>query len=278
MEYSFQYVCFALRNDRSKTNFISHTTMKLTNKVAVITGGNSGIGLETARLFLAQGARVIITGRRAEALEEARHSLGAHERLHTIVSDAGSATDLARLQADVKALAPRIDILFVNAGIAKFAPVEYSEEALIDELLDINLKGAFLTAKNLLPLIPEGGSILFNASIVASMGIANGAIYSATKAGLLAITKTLALELAPKGIRVNALSPGPIATPIYGKLGMTQEQVSGFAESMNKRIPLNRFGRPEEMATVALFLSSDDASYVTGEEIRADGGVLLNQV
>lgn len=254
----------------------SANRMKLANQTAVITGGNSGIGLETARLFLQEGARVIITGRRAEALEEARTNLGNHPKLHTLLSDAGSVADLNQLADKVKALVPHIDILFVNAGVGKFVPAEYSDEALIDTLLDINLKGAFLTARNLLPLIKDGGSILFNASIVASMGMANSAIYSATKAGVLAIAKTLAVELAPRGIRVNSLSPGPIATPIYDKLGMTPDQVAGFAGAISQRIPLKRFGKPEEMATVALFLSSADASFITGEEVRADGGVLLN--
>jgi len=244
---------------------------RLNGKVAVITGGNSGIGLATAKDFIAEGASVIITGRNKEAVNTAVNELG--NDAYGIVSDTGDITQLNALRAKVFELFPKIDILFINAGIGKFAPIEQVDEDHFDEQFSINVKGAYFTIQQLLPLINDGGSIILNTSISAHIGMANSSVYSATKAALITFARTLSSELLSRRIRVNAISPGPINTPIFGKTGMPADQLEQLAQGIQSQVPLGRFGNPEEIAKVATFFASDDSSFVLGAELIADGGM-----
>lgn len=244
---------------------------RLNGKVAVITGGNSGIGLATAKDFIAEGASVIITGRNKEAVNKAVNELG--NDAYGIVSDTGDITQLNALRAKVFELFPKIDILFINAGIGKFAPIEQVDEDHFDEQFSINVKGAYFTIQQLLPLINDGGSIILNTSISAHIGMANSSVYSATKAALITFARTLSSELLSRRIRVNAISPGPINTPIFGKTGMPADQLEQLAQGIQSQVPLGRFGNPEEIAKVATFFASDDSSFVLGAELIADGGM-----
>lgn len=243
---------------------------KLNGKVAVITGGNSGIGYATAELFLKEGATVIITGRRKEALDEAVKQLG--KGAHGIVSDAGKMNDLLSLDSKVAAISPNIDIVFANAGVIGFAPFEQTTEEMFDENMDINFKGAFFTVQKLLPLMKNGGSVILNSTILVHSGLGNTAVYSASKGAVLTLGKTLAIELAARKIRVNSISPGPITTPIFSKTGMTEEALNEFATDLEQRVPLRRFGQPSDVAHAALFLASDESLFMTGSEITVDGG------
>lgn len=245
---------------------------KLENKVAVITGGNSGIGLATAQEFLKEGAKVIITGRNEKSIQEAVASLG--EGASGVIADVSKLEDLRELPQKISEKADKIDILFVNAGIAKFAPIGQVDEAFFDDQFDVNVKGAYFTIQHLLPLFNEkGGSIILNASISANIGMPNSSVYAATKAALISLGRTLSAELIERGIRVNTISPGPITTPIYGKLGLPEEQLNEMAGSMQNQVPMKRFGNPEEIAKVATFFASDDSSFVLGVELVADGGM-----
>lgn len=246
----------------------------LSNKVAVVTGGNSGIGYATAKEFIAQGAKVIITGRNPVTVNEAAKKLGAT----AMIADQGQLTDLSRLAGEVKEKFGTIDILFLNAGIANFSPVETASEAHYDAIMDLNVKGVFFTIQQFLPLLKDGGSIIFNTSVNAVLGVPGSAVYSASKAALLAINKILAKELAPRKIRVNAVSPGPVSTPLYDKLGMSTEEVEGFGQLLGSKILLGRFAKSEEIANVVRFLVSDDASFITGTEITVDGGLTVNAI
>ncbi len=244
---------------------------RLENKVAVITGGNSGIGLATAREFLNEGAQVVLTGRDKSTLDQAASELGSQAL--TVVSDAGKLDDIQRLGTLVKEKFGRVDVLFLNAGIAKFAPIEMIDEATYEDTFDVNVKGVFFTVKALLPLMKEGSSVIINASINASIGMANSSIYAASKAAALSFARTLSGELVSRKIRVNAISPGPVNTPIYGRLGLPPEQLEQMAGSIQGQVPLGRFGTPEEIAKVALFFASDDSSFILGAELVVDGGM-----
>ncbi len=248
---------------------------KLQGKVAVITGGNSGIGYATAQEFIQQGATVIITGRKEDLLQEAVQKLGS--QAIGIVSDQADLKSTEALVARINEQYSKIDVLFINAGIAKFASVEETTEALFDETLNINFKGAYFTVQQFLPLLNEGSSIIFNATITASMGMQNGSAYSASKAALLSFAKVLASELAPRKIRVNSISPGPITTPIYSKMGMPEEVLDTLGQSLSNKTLLSRFGESAEIAKTALFLASEDSSYITGIEIVVDGGLLVSR-
>jgi NAD(P)-dependent dehydrogenase (short-subunit alcohol dehydrogenase family) len=242
----------------------------LKGKTAVITGGNSGIGLATAQLFLEEGARVIITGRRADAVKQAIDGLG--RGAFGIVSDAGNMTAVRTLPDEVKRITPQVDILFANAGVGLFAPFNETSEDLFDSNLNVNFKGVFFTVQGLLPLIPDGGSILLNSTILVHSGLETTAAYSASKGAVLALGKTLAIELASRKIRVNSISPGPISTPIYNKMGMAEDVLKEFAAGVQAKVPLKRFGESRDVAQVALFLASDDSSFMTGSEVSVDGG------
>jgi NAD(P)-dependent dehydrogenase (short-subunit alcohol dehydrogenase family) len=243
---------------------------KLKGKSAVITGGNSGIGFATAELFINEGARIIITGRREEAVKEAVQKLG--NGAQGIVSDAGKMSDVNALYKKVSAVFPVIDILFVNAGVGLFAPFDQVTEELFDANLNINFKGAFFTIQKLLPLVKDGGSIILNSTILVHSGLATASAYAASKGAVLSLNKTLAAELASRSIRVNSISPGPINTPIYSKMGMAEEELRQFAAGVQAKIPLNRFGEASDIAHAALFLASDDSRFLTGSEITVDGG------
>jgi len=241
---------------------------KLEGKVAVVTGGNSGIGLATAREFAREGARVVITGRDARTLAEAAREIGGE--VLALRSDAASLADIDGLFDAVGERYGRVDVLFVNAGVAQFAPVEETTEELFDQIMDINFKGAYFTVKKALPLLADGASVILNASVVAHVGFPNSSVYSASKAALLSLVRTLSADLAGRRIRVNAVSPGPVETPIFGRMGLPEEAQRAFGE----QVPLKRLGRPEEIAKTVLFLAGPDSSFLLGTEIIADGGVI----
>jgi NAD(P)-dependent dehydrogenase (short-subunit alcohol dehydrogenase family) len=243
---------------------------KLNGKTAIITGGNSGIGFATAKLFLEEGASVIITGRREDAVNEAVQNLG--KGAHGIVSDAGKMSDVNMLDKKVGALATRVDVLFVNAGVGLFALFDQTSEKIFDDNLNINFKGAFFTIQRLLPLLNDGASIILNSTILVHSGLATASAYAASKGALLSLGKTLAAELAGRKIRVNCISPGPINTPIYSKMGMAEDALQEFAAGVQAKIPLNRFGEASDIAHAALFLAADESRFLTGSELTVDGG------
>ena len=245
---------------------------KLNDKVAVITGGNSGIGLATARRFIADGAQVVIAGRSQEALDAAVGELG--DRATGIRSDVTNIEDFDRLFAQIQAQFGRVDVLFANAGIAPLLPIEAVTEEHFDHLFNTNVRGLFFTIQKALPLLSEGASVILNASVVAQSGLPNTSIYSATKAAVRSLGRTLAAELAPRGIRVNVVSPGLIETPFWGKVGLSKEEVDAFGAQVIQQTPLGRPGKPEEIAATVAFLASGDASYFTGADLVADGGMI----
>lgn len=245
---------------------------KLKDKVAVITGGSTGIGLATAKTFLAEGAKVIITGRTQATLDAAAAEIN-DPNLTAITSDTSKLEDINTLVEKVTTQFGKVDVLFANAGIAWFAPIEASDEAFFDAQFNTNVKGLFFTIQKFLPIFNDGGTIVLNASAVIHKGFINSSVYAATKGAVRSFARTLSAELAPRKIRVNVVSPGPIETPIYGKMGMTEEQLNGMAAGMIEMVPLKRFGASEEVAKAVLFLASTDSSYIAGEEILVDGGI-----
>ncbi len=245
---------------------------KLDGKTAVVTGGSSGIGYATARKIRELGAKVIITGRNPEAVDKAAKEIGAVG----LVADQASLGDIDSLVERAREELGGVDVLFINAGIAAFAPVEHLSEEQFDATMDINFKGAFFTLQKFLPILRDGASVINLSSINAYTGMPNTAVYAASKAALNSLTRTAAYELAPRQIRVNAVNPGPTNTAIFGKLGMPDEAVQEFASAMQNRIPLKRFGEPEDVATLVAFLASDEASFITGAEYNIDGGTNLN--
>ena len=246
--------------------------INLTNKVAVVTGVNSGIGYASAKELIAQGAKVIITGRNKESVENAANELDATG----IVSDQNKLEDIDTLVAEVKNQFGKVDVLFLNAGVANFSSVEEATEAHFDGIIDSNVKGVYFTVQKFIPILNDGASVIFNTSVNAVLGAPGSGVYSASKAAIISFNRVLATELAPRKIRVNAVSPGPVATPLYGKLGLSEEEVNGFGTVLGQRILLKRFAQPEEIANVVRFLASDDASFITGSEITVDGGLTVN--
>jgi len=245
---------------------------KLSGKVAVITGGTTGIGLATARLFAAEGAKVIVTGRNAETLQAARKELSGVAEV--VQSDAGDPAQVRKLFADIGRTQGRVDVLFLNAGIAKFAPLADSSEELFDQTIQVNLKGPFVALRAALPLLGKGASVIVNTSVVSERAFAGAAVYSASKAALAALARGAAIELAARGVRVNVVRPGPITTPILEKMGLSAEAREAFVQDVTERIPLGRIGAADDVAQAALFLASDDAAFVTGHELSVDGGML----
>jgi NAD(P)-dependent dehydrogenase (short-subunit alcohol dehydrogenase family) len=239
-------------------------------KVAVVTGGNSGIGLATAKRLQEEGAKVAISGRSKQTLDEAVTTIG--KGVVAVQADVAKLSDLDKLYAEVSQKLGKIDVLFVNAGVAKFAPFAETTESTYDELFDINTKGAYFTIQKALPFLNDGASIILNTSVADSKGNAGTSAYSATKAALRSLARTAAAELVGRGIRVNAVAPGPIETPIFGKTGLPKEAIDGFAKEILVRVPMKRFGQPEEVAGAVAFLASHDASYITGVELNVDGG------
>jgi NAD(P)-dependent dehydrogenase (short-subunit alcohol dehydrogenase family) len=243
---------------------------KLDGKVAVVTGGNSGIGLATAKRFAAEGAKVVITGRRQAELDKAVAEVG-HGAIG-VQGDVAKLADLDRLYDTVKEKHGRVDVLFANAGGGKFAPLGSITEEHFDQEFNINVKGLLFTVQKALPLFTDGGSIILNASIVSIKGMAAFSVYSATKAAVRSFARTWTNDLKERKIRVNALSPGPIDTPIFDGLAPTKEGVDKIKDGFISTIPLGRMGTPDEIAKVAVFLASDDSSFVTGIELFVDGG------
>jgi NAD(P)-dependent dehydrogenase (short-subunit alcohol dehydrogenase family) len=244
---------------------------RLEGKVAVVTGGNSGIGLATAKRLHQEGARVVITGRDRRTLDAAVSAVGVGTV--AVQSDVSKLEDIDRLFAVVESKLGKIDVLFANAGIAKFAPYSASQAAVFDELFATNVKGVYFTLQKALPHLNDGAAVILNTSVAGSKGSENTGIYAATKAAVRSFARTAAGELQGRNIRVNAVAPGPIATPIFGRVGMTQEQIQGFQASVTARVPMRRIGRADEVASAVAFLASDDASYITGIELNVDGGM-----
>ncbi|MBK7642295.1 MAG: SDR family oxidoreductase [Planctomycetes bacterium] len=241
------------------------------NKVALVTGGNSGIGLAAAQAFAKEGARVAIAGRDPETLKQAHATLGANAI--AIQADVSKLADIDRVLAQVKKEAGRIDALFVNAGVGHFAPIEASDEAFFDKQFATNVKGAYFTIQKALPLMPKGSSIVINASSVVNLGMPNASVYAATKAAVASLARTLTMELAPRGIRINVVNPGPIETPIFERMGLPAEALKEMGAQIVSQVPLRRFGSPEDIAAAVLYLSSDEASYVHGTSLAVDGGM-----
>lgn len=240
---------------------------RLQNKNALITGATTGIGLETAREFLKEGARVAITGRNPNDLEAARRELG--EKVLVIASDAGDAGGQKKVAETIRQEFGRLDVLFVNAGIVEMAPLENWNESSLDRSLDINFKGPFFLIQALLPVFNNPASIVLMTSINSHIGMPNSSVYGATKAALLSLARTLSGELIPRGIRINALSGGPIATPLYRKLGMGETELNALA----RQIPAKRLGKPWEVAEAAVFFASDESAFIVGSELVIDGGM-----
>jgi len=245
---------------------------RLEGKVAVVTGGNSGIGLATAKRFHEEGARVVIAGRSQKTLDEAVKAIG--KGTVAVQADVSSAKDLDRLYATVSEKLGKIDVLFANAGIYKFAPLAATTEVLYDELFDINARGVYFTIQKALPHLNDDASIIVNTSVAGEIGVPNGTAYAATKAALRSFTRSIAAELVERGIRVNAVSPGPIETPAgFERTGLSKETVDEMLKGFISMVPMKRIGQPEEIAATVAFLASQDASFITGAEIPVDGGL-----
>ena len=243
---------------------------RLQGKVALISGGTTGIGAATAKMFRDEGAQVVVTGSNPKTLDKARQELTGIE---VMASDAGNVAATGALVDAVKEKFGRIDVLYVNAGVAKFAPAEQIDEALYDLQFNINVKGAYFLIKNAVAAMPDGGSIILTGSVSGSTGMVGGTIYGPSKAALRSFGRNFAAELAPRKIRVNTISPGPIETPIFDKTGMTDEQKQDFMNSVTDMVALGRPGQADEIAAAALYFASDESSYTTGTELFVDGGM-----
>ena len=244
---------------------------RLRGKRALVTGGSSGIGLETARQFLAEGARVAITGKNPATLEAARKELG--NDILVIASDAGSVSDQKKLAETIRQSFGNLDALFLNAGAAELRPLEQWDESGFDRSFALNLKGPLFLVQALLPVFANPASIILNTSVNAHIGMPGTTVYSATKAALLSLARTLSGELLGRGIRVNAVSPGPISTPLYGKLGLSPADLEATAASIQGQVPLKRFGTPAEVASAVVFFASDESGFTVGSELLIDGGM-----
>jgi NAD(P)-dependent dehydrogenase (short-subunit alcohol dehydrogenase family) len=247
------------------------TRNRFEGKIAVITGGNSGIGLGAAKAFAAEGAKVVITGRDQKTLDAAAKDIGPGTL--AIKADVSKLSDLDKTFADIKKAFGKIDALFVNAGIGKFVPFDQVTEAFFDETMNINLKGAYFTIQKAVPLMPKGSAIVLNASINAHMGMANSSVYGASKAAIINLAKTMSADLLGRGIRVNAISPGPITTAIIDRMGMSADQTKQTKDWILSQVPLKRFGTGEEIAAAVLYLTSPESAFVIGTDLVLDGGM-----
>jgi NAD(P)-dependent dehydrogenase (short-subunit alcohol dehydrogenase family) len=245
--------------------------MKHLSKKALVTGGSSGIGLAIAKELVSEGAKVIITGRSKNTVQSAADEIGAAG----IVSDQSILRDITSLAAISKEEFGKIDILVLNAGVYYIAPFESVTESNYDSVMNINVKGVFFTLQKFVPILNDGASVVLISSIGAYSSPAAGhAVYSATKAAINSLVKTVSFELAPRGIRVNAVCPGPTQTPIFGKVGLPEEALSQMATAIQRKIPVKRFGAPSDIAKLVSFISSGDASFITGSEYIIDGGLI----
>lgn len=244
---------------------------RLQGKVALITGGNSGMGLVTAQRFAAEGAKVIITGRRKDEVDRAVALIGSGAL--GVQGDVSQMADLDRLFEEIRSKFGHLDVVFANAGLGQLAPLGEVSEEHFDLHFDVNVKGLFFTVQKALPLLRDGSSIILNASIAAQKGMEAFSVYSATKAAVRSFARSWTVDLKSRRIRVNAISPGPIETPIFGKMGLSAEQQKHFGESIMSQVPLGRMGKSEEIAGAALFLASDESSYITGIDLCVDGGM-----
>lgn len=244
---------------------------KLEGKVAVITGGSSGIGLATAQRFASEGARVFITGRRQDELDAAVKQIG--KNAIGVQGDVSNLADLDRLYDVVEQQRARIDVLFANAGLGEFAALGSITEEHFDKVFNVNVKGLLFTVQKALPLFQDGGSIILNASVVGSKGFEAFSAYAATKAAVRSFARSWTVDLKPRRIRVNAISPGPIDTPILDNLAATKEELGQLKTNLALGVPMGRMGQPDEIAKAALFLASDDSSFITGIELFVDGGL-----
>jgi NAD(P)-dependent dehydrogenase (short-subunit alcohol dehydrogenase family) len=241
------------------------------NKFALITGGTNGMGFATAQQFINEGGTAIITGRSQETVNNALEKLG--EKAVGIVSNAGDFNDLMNLQNEVRKHTQTIDMVFANAGYGKFAPIEYVDENQFDELFNVLVRGAFFTVQQMLPLMKEGSSVIFNTSVATEVAMPNFSIYSAAKSAVQSFIKTFATELTERRIRVNGISPGHIKTNIFNNTGLNSEQIDEAVKNIIPTIPFKRLGEPSEIANAVLFLASEEASYIHGAEIKVDAGI-----
>ncbi len=251
------------------------TSRRLAGKIALITGGNSGIGRATAEEFLRAGARVAITGRDAGTLQSAAAELGLPRDLVTLRADVTVAEDLDRVMREVRRSFGRLDVLFVNAGIGQFAPVAEATEEHFDRVFDANVKGAYFTIQKALPLLTRGASIILNGSNSGLMGMPGSSVYAASKAALRSFARTISADLVDRGIRVNVISPGPVTTPILSRpiMGLTSEAREALVSNIVQQVPIKRFADPHEIAHAAVFLASDESTFFVGAELVADGGM-----
>ena len=241
------------------------------NKTILVTGGNSGIGLATAVQFANEGARVVITGRDQATLDSAKELIGS--QTIALRNDQGSIADGKLLAQTLAGKGITLDAVFINAGVAKFAPFADIAESLWDQTFDVNVKGAYFLIQALTPLLNKGAAIVLNGSINAHIGMPSSSVYAASKAALISFAKTLSAELVGLGVRVNVVSPGPVSTPLYGRLGLQAAQLDDMAAAIEQQIPLKRFGTPDEVAAAVLFLASPEAAFIVGTELIVDGGM-----
>ena len=243
---------------------------RLAGKVAVIVGGNSGIGLASAKAFVREGASVVIAGRDQATLDHASRELGTG--VVAVRTDVSQLSDLDRLFATTRERFGRIDVLFANAGIAHFVPVEEVSEKFFDSIFDVNTKGLFFTVQRAIPLFTRGTSVILTTSSVVEKGMQGASVYAASKAAVRSLARSFSAELAERGVRVNVLCPGPVDTPIFGRMELPPEVMEAMSETIRSRVPMKRFGRPEELANAAVFLASDESSFMLGAEVAVDGG------
>ncbi len=247
-------------------------TERFKGKVAVVTGGNSGIGLATAKAFAREGAQVAITGRNDATLGAAAKEIGPGAL--AIKADVSRLPEIATAMGRIKERFGRIDALFVNAGIGRFLSFEEVTEAFFDETMGTNLKGAYFTIQKAVPLLAQGAAVVLNGSVNAHMGMPNSSVYGASKAAVVHLAKTLSADLLARGVRVNVVSPGPVETPILERMGMSAEQLSQTKSWITGQVPLNRFAHPNEIAAAVLYLSSDESKFIVGTELVIDGGMI----